>query len=175
MNINYIFRNPIAAVRSDVRLWDGYADFCKILSFVNPYNDVKVGTAKITLENSQYLKSGYSSRKDNEFPVLSRWLEYPERRFIPDAGYLLIILYDVNQLEKEFFSHEETKNELFLKDFDYGIVSILAQESDKEEPMAPMTILRNSMDPKYGGSGTIFNEQKYNKSVEFWSTHAIVK
>jgi len=172
---NFMLKNPPSALNNDIRVYDGYAPFCKLLSIDNPLNNVRVGTAKITLENSQYLKSGYSTRKEGEFPVLSRWLEYPERRFIPNAKYLIVVLYDVNQLEKEFYSHGENKHEVFVKNFDYGVVAILAQEGYEEEPMAPMTMIRNSMDTKYGGSGVEFNEEKYNKSVEFWSTHAIVK
>ena len=54
-----------------IKILDGYADFCKILVFENT-NTVRCGSMAITLENAQYIRSGYSSRTEKELAVLSR-------------------------------------------------------------------------------------------------------
>ena len=44
-----------------------------------------------------------------------------------------------------------------------------------EEPMSPMTMMRNALGIEYGGSGVSINEKKYEESVVFWSQNAIIK
>ena len=51
----------------------------------------------------------------------------------------------------------------------------MGQLYDYEEPMNPATMLRNSMDLKFGGSGVELNIDEYEESVKFWNKHAIVK
>ena len=53
-------------------------------------------------------------------------------------------------------------------DYQYGIVSIKAQNVDHELPMAPITAMRNSLGKEHGGSGVDINVEKYNESVQFW-------
>ena len=72
---------------------------------------------------------------------------------------------DLTQLDKPI------KPEPF--DGDYGIISVLGQLCSEEEPMQPMTMIRNSY--MHGGSHVKFKEKDYNKSVEFWNKHAILK
>jgi len=147
---------------------DGYAPFCKLLPIKN-FTDARVGSLPITLENYQYIRSGYSARQDEELPVFSRWLELPIGK--PKADYLMLILYSREQIEKEWIGKLEEKIKLYEKknnvslseenkkslmeteefkyefenvDFDYGVVAILGQSHDKEESMKPETMLRNS-------------------------------
>lgn len=156
-----------------VKLLPGYADFCKLLVIPN-FTDAKTGSMPITMENFQHIRTGYSSRSEGELPVLSRWLEIPTQ-FIPDAKFLVIILYDRNQLLKEHTSqNSNTKFELD-DDTDYGIVAILGQVHNKEEPMNPITMMRNALGKKEGGSGVPINKIKYQESVDFWSNNAIVR
>ena len=49
----------------------------------------------ITLENYQYIRSGYSARRDSELPTFSRWLELPLGK--PKAEWLCIVCYDKEQ------------------------------------------------------------------------------
>ena len=56
-----------------INVIEGYASFCKLFVY-NNFVDVKTGTLPITLDNYQYLKSGYHSRSKEELPVLSRCL-----------------------------------------------------------------------------------------------------
>jgi len=77
---------------------EGYAPFCRLL-FLENFTDARVGSLPITLENYQYLRSGYSARRDSELPTFSRWLELPLGK--PKAEWLCIVLYDKEQIEKE--------------------------------------------------------------------------
>jgi hypothetical protein len=126
------------------------------------------------MANYQYLRSGYSSRTPYELPVFSRWFELPLPA--PVADYLIVVVYDKVQIDKE--SEEsaivpEHIGEPF--DADWGVVAILGQSHPYEEPMSPITMMRNALGTKEGGSGVPINREAYAKSVEFWSEHAIVK
>lgn len=196
---------------------DGYAPFCKLLVIEN-FTDAKTGTLPITNENHQYIKSGYSARRDGEFAVLSEWIELPVKSLIPKAKYLIVILYDKNQINKELKSEYEKKladnsiDSIGVEapepfEADWGIVAILGQMHPKEEPMKPITMMRNYMDLSMGGSGmkmpvppvkpdapdvsermaeynqavAIYQQEmkeiqdKYQRSVDFWSQNVTVK
>ena len=159
----------------EVKLLDGYADFCKLLVVPN-FTDAKTGTLPITLENFQYLRSGYFSRTEKELPVLSRWFEIP-RQFVPKAEYLVVVLYTYDQLLVEHRSKSDDNiDPLELDDnTDWGVVAILGQMSDTEEPMKPITMLRNALGKEEGGSGHPLDREKYLESVEFWKNNATVK
>ena len=144
----------------------GYADFCKLLVVKN-FTNAKTGTLPITLESYQYLRSGYSSRTESELPIMERWFELPLPA--PKAEYLVIVLYSKEQLDKERKVGEEEF------EGDWGIVAILAQMSSKEEPMKPITMMRNALGIEEGGSGVPIDRDAYKKSVEFWSKNATVK
>ena len=60
-------------------------------------------------------------------------------------------------------------------DYDYGVIWIKAQDVDYELPMQPITIMRNALGKEHGGSGVPINPNDYEKSVEFWKNHAILK
>jgi len=163
---------------------EGYAPFCKLLAIEN-FTDARVGTTQITLENYQYLRSGYSARNENELPVLSRWLELPLGK--PVAPWLVVVLYSKEQIDFESNKEHLANMEIWEDDLtrldkpikpepfegDYGIITVLGQNDYKEEPMQPMTMIRNSY--MHGGSHVKFKEKDYNKSVKFWSENAIIK
>jgi len=159
-----------------IKILDGYADFCKILIYEN-FTETKTGTMKITLDNYQYLISSYQKRREGELPVLTRYLKFPDKRFILKAKYLAVVIYDREQLKKEFYKTAHMNNKdsaIFIFNNDWGVVSIMAQNVDYEEPMTPATMLRNNLDLKFGGSGVELNKEKYLKSVKFWNENAIV-
>lgn len=175
-----VFMKEIANVANAewTKLSPGYAPFCKLL-MVRNYTNAKTGTLPITIENHQYLESGYSSRTEDELPVLSNWLEIPDV-FIPRANYLVIVLYTREQLYSEYL--EKTDPDLLFDgnfeldlDTDYGIVAILGQMSNTEEPMKPITMMRNALGKEHGGSGVELNKEEYNRSIEFWSKNATIK
>ena len=157
---------------------DGYADFCKIITLEN-FTDARVGAMKITLDNYQYLRSGYSSRRDSELPVLSRWFDLPLSK--PRAEYLQLVVYSREQLLKEHEADEKNNDSLLHKEFElaedvnWGVVAILGQESHEPEPMKPATILRNALGKEEGGSGVPIDREEYEKSVAFWKDYATVK
>ena len=151
----------------------GYAPFCKLLSIEN-FTNAYVGSLPITIANYQYLRSGYSARTEKELPVFSRWLELPTGK--PIAEYLVIVLYDKEQIDKERMS-DAADGRNFYKEFDaeWGIVAILGQRHPDEEPMKPETMIRNALGISEGGSGVAIDREKYIKSVEFWEKNATVK
>jgi len=144
-----------------VDILDGYAPFCKLLVMKN-ITDAKTGTLPITVANHQYLRSGYSSRREGEFAVFSRWFDLPVSA--PKAEYTITVLYNKEQLDKEAKSEYDKAmarggvDSIGLEpptpfDADWGAVAILGQMTSKEEPMKPITMLRNYMDISMGGSG----------------------
>lgn len=160
---------------SEGKLNYGYADFCKLF-FVENFTETKTGTLPITLENFNYLRTGYSSRRKEELAVLTRWFEIPYQ-FIPKAKFLNIVLYTREQLYNEWLKNpNKQKSEFELsEDCEFGIVAILAQMSDDEEPMTPITMMRNALGESEGGSGVSIDRKSYEASVKFWSENAIVK
>ena len=166
MNVNSSVR-----LNSNVVSRHGYAPFSKLLAVKN-FTDAKVGSMPITLENYQYLRSGYSARTESELPVFSRWFELPLPA--PKAEYLMLVLYSKEQIDKE---NKENPDKVFYDEFDadWGIVAILGTLDSVEEPMVPATIIRNSMGIEYGGSGVPLDKETYLKSCDYWDKHAIVK
>ena len=144
-----------------VDILDGYAPFCKLLVMEN-VTDAKAGAIPFELGHYPFIRSGYSSRKKGEWPVLSRWLELPFGK--PVAKYTVTVLYSKSQMDKEaLIDYDKTlakggvdaigleKPELFGAD--WGVVAILGQMTPREEPMKPITMMRNYMDLSMGGSG----------------------
>lgn len=146
----------------------GYASFCKLMITDN-FMHAPTGTLEITNENYQYLRSCYEARNENELAVLKRWFELPLPA--PEAKSLCVVFYDKQQIEKE----EQIQNESFWFNGDWGIVSVMAQQSFQEEPMAPITMMRNALGIEEGGSGVALDKRKYQYAVDFWQNHAIVK
>jgi len=143
---------------------EGYASFCKLL-FVRNWTDAKAGTMAITPGNDMFLRSEYKARNDKELPVLVRWLSLPAAA-VPTAEFLCLVLYNKEQL-----SNEGTD----IGDADYGIVAVLGQMHDQEEPINPATMLRNALGIAEGGSGVPIDREAYLRSVEFWNKNAAVK
>jgi hypothetical protein len=142
----------------------GYAPFCKLV-FVPNVTNARTGTLPITPENDIWLKSEYKARTDGELPVLVRWLEMPQDK-VPQATFLCIVLYDKEQLAKEGTD---------IGDADYGIVAILGQMHDQEEPINPATQMRNALGTEFGGSGFPLDEDTYHLAVDFWNKNATIK
>lgn len=158
--------NPFTNEHSIKRIIPGYADFCKLVVMEN-FTDARTGTLPITLDNYQYLRTGFSARTENELAVMDRWFELPIPA--PKAEYLVVVLYSKEQLEKERKEDEEE----FVGD--WGVVAILAQMSSEEEPMKPITMMRNALGIDEGGSGVPIDREAYKKSVDFWSRNATVR
>ena len=155
-----------------VKIIDGYAPFCKLIAIKN-FTNAKVGSLPIKIENYQYLRSGYSARTEKELPVMTRWFELPVSS--PIADYLIVVVYSREQLLKEHADQNtETPFELSEED-SWGVVAILGQTHPDEEPMQPITMMRNALGTTEGGSGVPIDREKYKASVEFWSKNAIVK
>ena len=162
------------------KIMDGYAPFCKLIAIKN-FTNAKTGVLPIKPEYQSFVRFGYSSRRDSELDVQSVWLDMPSM-FVPDAEYLIVVVYDREQLEKE---HEADMSKLAEEDYEafefasddaeWGVVAILGQMHSSEEPMKPITMMRNSLGKEEGGSGVPLDREAYKKSVEFWGENITVK
>ena len=159
-----------------VKIMNGYAPFCKLIAIEN-FTNARVGSMSIDMANYQYLRHGYSARTEKELPVMSRWFELPISA--PISDYLIVVVYSKEQIDKEGRENEGEGNnpdEKYIPfDADWGVVAILGQTHPNEEPMAPITMMRNALGVSEGGSGVPLNKEKYMASVEFWKENAIVK
>jgi len=169
------FNSNSHPLSQSIKIMDGYADFCKLISIKN-FTNAKVGSMPIDIANYQYLRHGYSARTEKELPVMTRWFELPLPA--PVANYLIVIVYSREQLLKE---HNASEGSLFDEQFElgpddtWGVVAILGQTHPNEEPMQPITMMRNALGVEEGGSGVSIDREKYLASVEFWKNNAIIK
>ena len=145
---------------------DGYAPFCKHLFIPNTFTTVATACAEITKENQRFLRSGYEARRANELAVLVQWIDINEVQ-PQKAMFLDIILYSKAQitLENAATGVDDVHG---AEDYEYGIVSVKGQDVDFEQPMQPITMMRNALGKEYGGSGVPLDLDKYRASVEFW-------
>jgi hypothetical protein len=158
-----------AAGGGDAGLVDGYAPFCKHL-FVDNFAGCAGAVAEVTPASERHLRTGYVSRTDKELAVLSRW--FPAGTV--DAGearFLDLILYSRAQIRKENAAMGEDSG----SDAPWGVVSIKAQDVDRELPMQPITMMRNALGADEGGSGVPLDAAKYRESVAYWKDHAPIQ
>ena len=122
------------------------------------------------------MRSGYEARSANELPVLGRWFELSKipQDSLKKAEYLNIILYSKDQCIAEAkATGKKGINENL--EYDYGIVSVKAQNENYSLPMQPITAMRNSLGKEEGGSGVPLDKEKYMESVKFWQEYATAK
>jgi len=186
------------------RLLDGYADFCKLL-IVDNFTDAKTGTAKITNENYHWLRTDIVARQEWELPVPTRALHLPllaeKASYLVFVLYTNEHLKEEHKIrleeqskqanEKRISEGKEPLSEASWKslnsidglkyefeddnNIEWGVVSIMGQMVNTEEPMHPNTMIRNHMGKEFGGSGSPIDRESYMRSVEFWKNHAIIK
>jgi len=137
---------------------DGYAPFCKLHVYRN-WTSTRCLTVPIGDDNRHLLRSGYEARTKDELAVLVRWFEGVEA---PVANWLVVILYDCEQLAKEGSPI----------DADWGVVGCLYTMEPEEISMAPITMMRNALGVEEGGSGVALDREAYRRSVEFWERNA---
>lgn len=156
------------ALAGGQELVDGYAPFCKHLFLPN---DTETGAAfaPITDANRAQLRSGYRARREGERAVLERWFEGIEA---PRAKWLDVILYSREQLLAEAADYPE---EVAVPDCEWGIVSIIGTLEPQEPPMPPITQMRNALGRAEGGSGRPIDIESYDRAVEFWERHAMIR
>lgn len=85
-----------------------------------------------------------------------------------------MILYSREQIKKENAAMGNVDPNADT-DYEWGIVSIKAQDEGSEIQMDPITMMRNALGMDQGGSGVPLDREKYNQSVKFWQEHAIIK
>lgn len=141
----------------------GYADFCQLHVYKN-WTDTRCMAVPVTKQNRHLLRSGYEARTKAELPVLTRWFEGLSGELAPPrANYLLVIVYDREQMAKEGD----------VLDADWGVVGCLGTLTPEETPIAPITMMRNALGVDEGGSGVAVDAAAYRASVKFWDEHAI--
>jgi len=154
----------------DTCLKPGYAPFCKHL-FVKNFCKATMAVATITPENEGLLRSGYVTRQEGELAVLSRWFPAEAMGVPVVAPYLDVILYSREQIRNE----NAAMGKLTESDAPWGVVSVKAQDVPHELPMQPITMMRNALGEKEGGSGVPLDVAKYQESVDYWRAHAPIQ
>eukprot|EP00922_Rhytidocystis_sp_ex-Travisia-forbesii_P004566 GHVS01006702.1.p1 GENE.GHVS01006702.1~~GHVS01006702.1.p1 ORF type:complete len:266 (+),score=28.67 GHVS01006702.1:66-800(+) len=151
-----------------VCLKPGYADFCKHI-FLPNFAKSRISVVPITPQNKHLLRSGYVARRPEELPVLCRWFRNQDvSEEVREARFLDIILYSGEQIAKE---SEAMQRQLAGPLAAWNVIAIKAQDEDYELPMAPITMLRNTLISE-GGSGVSFCRSAYLRSVVYWENHA---
>lgn len=176
INSNYNDIYPVDLDDNDIELLDSLYDFCKYL--VIPLdNEYKINCSVKRIEQSdyQFIKSDYSSRTETELDVISRRLEIPKIFSQPKSKYLVVILYTKEQLLKEHDSTDKNIKFELNNDCEYGIVSLMGTIEPYPDSITPITMMRNALGKKYGGNGVKINFDEYNKSVNFWKYHILIK
>ncbi|MBI5701682.1 DUF3228 family protein [Candidatus Saganbacteria bacterium] len=162
------FTNKANQLAQGKSLTPGYVSFCAHL-FLENFTDARAGVVEITAANEKFIKTGYVARKTEELPVLTRWFDSADV-VPPKAPYLDIILYTSEELKTEGEAIDPA-------DSNWGIISINGITGCKEEPMLPITILRNGLGIDFGGvaNPVPIDLKAYARAVAFWSRMALVK
>jgi Protein of unknown function (DUF3228) len=165
---------------NEASLVDGYAPFCKHVFVRNDFAaQIKVGALELSAENEHLVRTGYVSRRQGELAVLSRWFNRAEvDSLTPAATHFDVILYSRAQIYKENEARGEVPDDkgLYESDqWDWAVISIKGQDCERELPMAPITVMRNALGREEGGSGVKLDADAYNASVQYWSTHIMIK
>ena len=79
---------------------------------------------------------------------------------VPKATWLDIILYD-GEFDRKTIAAHNIPNPFEGIMYDYRVVFIKPQTLDYTTPMDPITIFRNALGPKEGGSGTPIDRAYY--------------
>ena len=148
----------------------GYADFCQIVTIKNtkeegvlfPSIRANVVAREHARKEGGLFHTAYEARNEAEVPVLVEWVSNIEK---PPAGFIHLILYSKEQLEKEGDRIHA----------DWGIVSINGGIQESLAPMKPITALRNALGVEEGGSGVSLDRERYRTSVAFWKEHIAIR
>ncbi|GKY95685.1 hypothetical protein MPSEU_000529500 [Mayamaea pseudoterrestris] len=169
------FEDIVNSRYNETMLRDGYAPFCKHLFIENDFTNACVNVLPITPSNEPLLRTKYEARNDKELPVLTRFfpkdLVAKNDDDLPVAKYLDLIMYSREQINKENIAQGRPAN---LETAEWGIVSVKAQDIDKELPMNPITAMRNALGKEEGGSGIPIDRAQYMQAVDYWNCHAVV-
>ncbi len=161
-------------IKTDPTIEKGYADFCGVVRMPNNCG-MKYGLLKINDDNKFALISSYVGR-GKDLRVLQRSFSLKllkTKEFERDeAKWLYIEMYT-----KEQMKFEDTENGITDTVYtdDWTIFNVKPMmEKNEHIPNVPITLMRNALGPKFGGSGLELNTDEYNKSVEFFNEHAFV-
>ena len=161
----YASFNQVVAISNE--LADGGYRFAHYKDFVvkkrdilqdDPSDCVRVQTGA----GKARLRTSYEKRVPEELPVLLEWVEGVEPQ---SCNWIHLILYSKEQMQKE-------------GDFiceDWGVVGINAGGTKEIAPMKPATALRNALGIEYGGSGQAICPKYYQKCVDFWQEHIMIR
>jgi hypothetical protein len=121
-----------------LKVLDGYAPFCKLFVYENWTSTLPDGAGHRGQPPpaAQRLRSA-QPRGTAGTGALVRGVESPR------ANYLVVILYNAEQLAREGSPIEA----------DWGIVGCIYTAEPEEVPMAPITMMRNALGVEEGGSG----------------------
>jgi hypothetical protein len=165
-----IVSSLIEDAKSPHSIAPGYADFNQVIAIANTDGS---GAYRYLLQQCVISRetayaagarfhTAYEARRPEELAVLTEWVSGVEP---PLAPFVHLIIYSRAQLQKE----DEPI------DADWGIVAINASAGATVDPMRPITMMRNGLHVKHGGSGVDIDPLAYASSVDFWSRHVMIR
>merc|ERR1712048_1496769 len=114
------------------------------------------------------IASEYEQRTPKELPVMVHYIDKKQYGELQIAKYLDLILYSREQIVEE---QKAMGNPPPTYDAPWGLISVKAQDVPFEQPMTPITMMRNALGKSEGGSGVPLNRDQYDASVKFWKEH----
>jgi len=168
--INSVKAVPLTEANDSTMVVDkGYCLVVKVAA--NQTHNIPATVIPIKAGMEEFFIYEYSPRPidcTNEYPYPTRFLPQKTAEMMEwaePANFMHCILYSKEQLKKEDMEI----------DSDYGLVTINAEFSLKETPIAPHSLIRN-VDTKYGGNGEWeFNHDELAESFRFYSRHIRIK
>ena len=167
-------KQVVAHYAATKELFNGYADFCKVIIMPNSV-DMKYGLVEITEENQSALISKYEGRPGS-LPVLTRSFSLKKLKEQghdrPIAHFLYVEMYTAEQMKKEDIESGKMDTEHTATLTIFNVKPLMTPYDFV--PNAPITMMRNALGPKYGGSGKEIDTKEYTAAVEFFTKYAFV-
>lgn len=124
-----------------------------------PADRVKSAVAEITDENKHLVVDEEHVRREGESPVVRKVIKGD---LVP-ARYAQVVVYRADVLDQD--NGRST-------DAEWEMVALLGK-IDKDEPMHPTTMLRNTNHDK-GGTYREYSEKEWADAYAYWETHAFI-
>lgn len=115
---------------------------------------------EITDENAHLVEEVEHVRMEGEKPVVTKIVKGQK----PPANFVQIVCYRADVLAQD----NDRSNEA-----EWEIIAVNGQK-DKNTPMHPTTMLRNSQHDK-GGTFRVYSDAEWEEAYTYWSSHAYIQ
>jgi len=124
-----------------------------------PVNPEKFRSGTIFITESTPLQASFEARRIGEEPFINVLAKGPKSV----AKRVDVVVYSKEVLDE---NNEATTNA------EWEIVNICAYYNGTEDPMHPITMMRNFLG-LHGGTKGVFTAQQFAESIRFWGQHAM--